>query len=111
MKLFRHHIGEYALDFATDSNPGIDVNASVSADGRTVYLHLVNTSRTSSVSVELDPAGKSVQSVTAYEIAHDPEEEITQMTPRLFDPVEKAVTGTIYTLPAAGVAALEIKLN
>ena len=38
-------------------------------------------------------------------------EEITQMQPRLFDPVEKSVSGSTYLLPAAGVAALEIKLN
>lgn len=33
------------------------------------------------------------------------------MTPRLFDPVEKTVDSSRYILPAAGVAALEIKLN
>ncbi|MBQ8371093.1 MAG: alpha-L-arabinofuranosidase [Clostridia bacterium] len=110
MKLYRHHIGSHALDFSADSDAGVDVNASISADGMTVYLHLVNTSRTESRRIELDLPHQTVSSVTAFEIAHDSTEEITQMVPRLFDPVEKTVDGMCYVLPAAGVAAVEIKL-
>ncbi|MBQ8512619.1 MAG: hypothetical protein IJ497_08405 [Clostridia bacterium] len=110
MKLYRHHIGSHALDFSADSDAGVDVNASISADGMTVYLHLVNTSRTESRRIELDLPHQTVSSVTAFEIAHDSTDEITQMVPRLFDPVEKTVDGMCYVLPAAGVAAVEIKL-
>ena len=110
MKLYRHHIGEYALDCTLTGNDGapVDVNASVSADGKTVYLHLVNTDRTESRTIELDLPGESAE-ITAFEIAHDSTEEITQMTPKLFNPVERKGNGKSYTLPAAGVAALEIR--
>ena len=110
MKLYRHHIGEYALDCTLTGNDGapVDVNASVSADGKTVYLHLVNTDRTESRTIELDLPEESAE-ITAFEIAHDSTEEITQMTPKLFNPVERKVNGKSYTLPAAGVAALEIR--
>ena len=110
MKLYRHHIGSHALDFSADSDAGVDINASISADGRTVYLHLVNTSRTESRRIELDLPHQTVSSVTAFEIAHDSTDEITQMVPRLFDPVEKTIDGMCYVLPAAGVAAVEIRL-
>ena len=111
MKLYRHHIGQFALDYTAENDPGVDANASISSDGSTVYLHLVNTSRTESRTVDISIPGRETASVTAFEIAHDSTEEITRMTPRLFDPVEKAVKGSRYVLPAAGVAALEIKLN
>lgn len=109
MKLYRHHIGTHALDWHTDDGNGVDINASISDDGKTVYLHLVNTDRCRSVSVELNVP--DMKRITAYEIAHDSIEEITQMTPALFDPQVKEVDGFTYTLPAAGVAALEICRN
>ena len=109
MKLYRHHIGTRALDWHTDDGCGVDINASISDDGKTVYLHLVNTDRSRSVSVDLN--APYMNRVTAFEIARDSTEEITQMNPALFDPQVKKVEGFTYTLPAAGVAALEICLN
>ncbi|MBQ9996909.1 MAG: hypothetical protein IJP32_11090, partial [Clostridia bacterium] len=111
MKLYRHHIGTYALDCTITGNDGapVDVNASVSADGTTVYLHLVNTDRTESRRIMLDLPAKT-EEITAFEIAHDSTEEITQMTPDLFHPVKRTVEGMTYILPAAAVAALEIRL-
>jgi len=112
MKLYRHHIGEYALDCTLTGNDGapVDVNASVSADGKTVCLHLVNTNRTESRAIELE-LPEAVSGITAFEIAHDSTEEITQMTPNLFNPIERKLEGKTYLLPAAGVAALEIRLG
>ncbi|MBQ8640934.1 MAG: hypothetical protein IJ480_01845 [Clostridia bacterium] len=113
MKLFRHHIGSHALKYTVSETPGdpVDVNASLSPDGKKVYLHLVNTSRTGSCEVELEIPGSAAEGITAYEIAHDMAEEITPLTPDLFLPVERKITGRKYTLPAAAVTALEISLD
>ncbi len=112
MKLFSHHIGSHALDCTVHDNDGAPVDAvsSISEDGKTVYLHLVNTNRTASREIVLDIPGQTITAVKAFEISHDSAEEITQLTPELFWPEEKTVSGTAYSLPAAGVAALEIKL-
>jgi len=75
-----------------------------------VYLHLVNTNRTASREIVLDIPGQTITGVKAFEIAHDSAEEITQLTPELFWPEEKTIAGSVYSLPAAGVAALEITL-
>ena len=111
MKLYRHHIGTYALDCTMTGNDGapVDVNASLSGDGKTVYLHLVNTNRTESRTIELEFPGEP-EKITAFEIAHDSTEEITQMTPCLFNPAAREQEGKKYTLPAAAVTALEIRL-
>ena len=112
MKLYSHHIGSHALDCTVPDNDGspVDAVASIAEDGKTAYLHLVNTDRIASRNISLEIPSQTITGVTAFEIAHDPMEEITPLTPELFRPVEKAVEGTTYTLPAAGVAALEIKL-
>ena len=111
MKLFSHHIGTHALNCSLSDTGGmtVDVNASISADGQTVYLHLVNVSRLEDCRIGLSGLPENAQ-ITAYEIAHDMAEEITPLNPRIFNPVEKMVSGTEYLLPAAGVAALEIRI-
>ena len=112
MKLFSHHIGSHTLDCSILDNDGtpVDAVASISEDGKTVYLHLVNTNRTTSRKIELVIPGQTITAVKAFEIEHDSAEEITQLTPELFWPEEKKVSGSTYSLPAAGVAALEISL-
>ena len=112
MKLFSHHIGSHTLDCSILDNDGtpVDAVASISEYGKTVYLHLVNTNRTASRKIALDIPGQTITAVKALEIAHDSAEEITQLTPELFWPEEKTVSGSTYSLPAAGVAALEISL-
>lgn len=112
MKLFSHHIGSHGLSCTVLDNDGLPVDAvsSIAEDGKTVYLHLVNTNRTGSREISLDIPGQTITGIKAYEIAHDSAEEITPLTPELFWPEEKEIAGSMYTLPAAGVAALEIRL-
>lgn len=108
MKLFRHHIGLHAID--VNASDGIDITASISEDNNTVYLHIVNTDRITPKKLDLRVDGLPVRSITAYEIAADPTEEITSLTPGVFKPQEYSINGDIYTLPPAAVTALEIKL-
>ena len=109
MMLFGKHIGRYALE-VPESLDGADITASISEDGGCIYIHAVNPSASSPCRLEFEAAGRKISSMTAYEIAADPVEEITGLTPTLFDPIEQPCENGCYTLPAAGVAAIEIRL-
>ncbi len=109
MKLFRHHIGEYSVE--VEAAEGVDVTASISRDGKTLYLHLANTDNHNAAKLEFTVDGKAVNGFTAYEIAAEPFAEITQLTPDIFKPKEYTVKGGAYSLPTAAVAAVEIPLS
>jgi alpha-N-arabinofuranosidase len=109
MKLFRHHIGRYAV--SADCPPDIDMTASISENGKKIYLHIVNTDRTQSKILNIDISGRPAANITAYEIASDPSTEITPLNTKVFNPAEIMIEGNTYTLPPAGVAALEIERN
>lgn len=108
MKLFRHHIGTHALD--VKGMDAQDITASLSADGKTVYLHLVNASAHTEQPITIAVDDREVKSMKIFEIAKDPMDEIMQTCPNLFLPEKKNVDGTVYTMPPASVAAIEITL-
>ncbi|MBQ8508358.1 MAG: alpha-L-arabinofuranosidase [Clostridia bacterium] len=109
MKLFRHHIGTHAVDITPAE--GVDMTASISEDGKKLYLHLANTDAHEAKSLELTAGGAPVKWFTAYEIAAEPFVEITELTPDLFKPTEYTEKGSTYLLPPAAVAAIEIPLE
>ena len=41
MRLFRHHIGTHAVN--VEAVDGVDMTASISEDGKKLYLHIANT--------------------------------------------------------------------
>lgn len=108
MALFRKHVGAQAVCVTCD-NPFLDVVASRSGD--TLYLHVANTSRDSAQPVTLQAAGLEIAGGRVFEIAADPEQEITELIPDLFLPVEKALEGAQWTFPPASVSAVEIDLS
>ena len=108
MCLYRRHTGEKALA-VTDAPDGLDVTASRTGD--TVYLHVVNTRRDSSVEVRLAAEGTAIESGRVFEIAAAPESEIMATCPDAFSAVEKALPdGAKWTFPAASVSAVELNL-
>ncbi len=112
MRLYRHHIGKYSTDVSvSDAAAMVDAASSISEDGKTLCLHLANLSRTKAQDLLLETPDGTVREWKAYVIAADPEREITMLEPDLFAPEERAGTGPAFTLPAAGVAAVEIPLT
>ena len=109
MSLFRHHIGKYALD--VDFGEGIDATASLSEDGKKVFVHMANLNRTLAKNVEIKIDGKEIKKITAYEVACDSTTEITNLNPDVFNPVTSEVKGNTYTIGSAGVSALEIEID
>ena len=75
MMLFGKHIGRYALE-VPESLDGADITASISEDGGCIYIHAVNPSASSPCRLEFEAAGRKISSMTAYEIAADPVEDL-----------------------------------
>ncbi len=108
MKLFSGHVGEYAIPIDT-LEAGVDATASMTGD--TVYLHLVNTSSSNSVSIPLEVTGRNIRKVTAWEIAPGPWEDINMLDRDILQPQKREVEPGSYRLATAGVATLEIELE
>ena len=109
MKLFRRHIGEHAVEVSGPE--GVDLTASIAADGKTLYLHMINTSLKEEKLIDLFAQNSPAAGFRVWEIAADPFAEITQMEPDLFAPAMRACSGNHYLLPPAAVAAIEISLE
>ena len=104
--LYRAHIGESAVKVAAP--PAVDAVAS--RTGEKIFCHLVNRERNTPCRITLSVDGRAVSRFRVWEIAADPEAEITELCPHLFDPREFAVDGGEYTLAGAAVAVIEAEL-
>ena len=107
MRLFSEHQGKNAIDVSFGAN--IDAVASITDN--TVYLHIANTSMTSSEEIILDLGDKTVESAKMFCIAEDPETEITPQSIGCFKENVTEIIGKTVTVPKASVAAIEIKIK
>ncbi len=108
MQLYRHHVGSHAM--RVDGQPdGLDVVASRRGD--TVYLHVVNTRRTRSVSTTIRIAGQVIRRGRVFEIMADPTEEVSYLNDaEVMRPRQTSFpTNGLWDFPAASVSALEIQ--
>ena len=103
IKLFSQHIGTEAV--AVQAPDGVDAAASVHGD--TLWLHLVNLSRTTSRTMAFSIPGFQTTPNRILEIAANPQDEVYDQVADIFEPKEVAVDGNRYVLPAAGVAVIE----
>lgn len=106
MKLFSQHHGTHATPI--DINGDIDLTAT--RDENKLYLHAVNTSRTNAVPLTFTLNDKTVTSFKVWEIATETDYVIDQYNAADIAPVSKDINDQTYTLPPAGVAAIEIEL-
>jgi hypothetical protein len=110
MKLYSQHIGKYAIDCPALS--GIDSVASVSEDGKKIFVHLVNTSKDFGKQVDVDIPDGNIKCITAYEIApSDVFSEVYEYEPDIFNETKKVLTKNSYYLPSGAVSVLEIELD
>ena len=107
MRLYRYHTGEQFVRTTTTPD-GLDMTASRTANK--VFLHVVNTKRHQAIPADIALGPFIAKSATAYEIAGDPEFEVTGFQrERRLEPKEKLVEiAKRYTFPAASVTAMEI---
>lgn len=104
MKLFSQHQGEQAVNVL--SPEGVDVAGGRS--GSKIKLHLVNTSRATAQTLEFVLDGGSVNALEVWEISADSTVEVGELNADVFKPRHFTVNDGRYTLPAAGVAVLEM---
>lgn len=108
MALYRKHTGSNALR-VTKTADLLDVTASVEKD--TVYLHVVNTSRTKTVTARLAVEGNLIKEGKVFVIAGQPEFEIFEGVDDPLTPKEsKLPEDKIFTFPEASVSAVELKI-
>ena len=110
MKLYRHHIGRRALK-VTATPPDLDVVAS--RTDQTVYLHVVNTSRSKSASASLGLSKGGVAKATAFEIAEEqPQVEISMLNSATVMQERKRLLASsgAWSFPPASVTAVEVEL-
>jgi alpha-L-arabinofuranosidase len=106
MALYRKYSGRQFLQ-TTSASDLLDVTGSRSGD--TFYLHIVNTSRTHSVSAEFRIDGMKIVSAKAYEISENPMYEIIRAENDRLQPKEKIIDlAKGYSVPPASVTAVEL---
>lgn len=109
MQLYRHHTGGHAVD-VKESPPELDVVASRTDD--TVYVHIVNTRRDRAAPVRVAVGDRMIASARVFQIADDPETEVDELNFKRVMQVRelKADPPNEWTLPAASVTAMELRL-
>ena len=106
MALYRKHTGRQSVR-VTATAPELDIVAS-RTDGQ-FFLHVVNTHRTRAQSCRLAVEGFTLELGKAFEIATDPQAEITAFENDPMQVREKAVVlSEPYVFPAASITALEL---
>ena len=108
MRLYRTHGGARALE-VRQCPADLDITASRSGD--TIWLHVVNTRRDHAVQTRLAIEGHEIARGRVFEIAADPEIEITQNVPNGIQTVEQVLPANgVWSFPAASVSAVELEL-
>jgi len=109
MQLYRHHIGSHAIK-VTGAPQSLDVVAS--RRDETIYLHVVNTQRTSALSAPIRIGGRAARSGRVFEIAADPAVELSYLNAaEVMTTVTKPVAvDAAWVFPPASVSVLELTL-
>jgi alpha-L-arabinofuranosidase len=108
MSLYRHHSGQKAID-VVKAPDALDVTAS--RTGAKIFLHVVNTSQKRSIRIKLIIDGKEIRSGRIFEMAADPQFEVTEIHPDQIKPVEKQLASdNHWSFPAASVSAVELQM-
>ena len=83
-----------------------------SRSDQTIYLHVVNTHRTRSVSSTLGISDLAVRKATAFQLADEPMVEVSSLNHRDVMQVKQSTLepGVAWSFPAASVTAVEVEL-
>ena len=108
MQLYRAHLGERAVDVAAAG----DLDVVGSRTGDTVFLHVVNTSRTAAVPAELELSTGKVKCARRFSIVEQPEVEVSQLNDNAVMQVAEVElpADKAWEFPAASVSAVEVEI-
>jgi hypothetical protein len=108
MSLYRHHVGQQALDLLRIP---ADLDVAASRTGNEISLHVVNTQRARSVPAQVTVAGMTIRSGSVFEIAVDPDFEVWAETRDIIAPRRKDFPAAgSWSFPPASVSALELEV-
>lgn len=108
MQLYRHHTGKSFINVKGGPDE-LDVTAS--RTGNTLYLHVVNTSRTNPVTTNFHINNTTFSAGKAFELSTDPSFEIMSASNDPLIPKEKTVApGAPFTFSPASVTAIELSI-
>jgi alpha-N-arabinofuranosidase len=107
MQLYRQHIGSHAIK-VTGAPETLDVVAS--RRDSTVYLHVVNTQRTSAVTAPIRVGGASPRRGRVFEIVADPAVEVSYLNAAdvMKTATKPFAANGAWEFPAASVSVLEL---
>jgi len=106
MALYRKHTGQKAIAI-TASPEHLDITGS--RTGERICLHVVNTSRSRSVSVRLEIEGKRIVSGVVFQLATDPGFQIDEMSGDSFGVAKHSLPDDgSWEFPPASVSAVEV---
>jgi hypothetical protein len=109
MSLYRRHSGKNFLE-VTGVPGGLDITASQT--GKTIYLHVVNTSRIKQNGTLLKVNNLTIKSAKAFELSGDPEFEILSAANDPLVPKERIIpVNEPVIFPAASVTAVELNIE
>ena len=109
MSLYRRHTGEQLLR-TEGGHKDLDITASIT--GKTIYLHVVNTSRTDASSIRVEVPGWTVTSSRSFVLCTDPEYEVLGSPFDPLKPVERVLpVDEPMLFPAASVTAVELVIS
>ena len=109
MNLPRHHVGERA---AVVEGVPVSLDVTASRTDKRIFLHVVNTERSRSISARLAVSGMKIAAGRLFTHATEPEFEVMEDTPGVLEPVEQTLAeGGRWTFPAASVTAIELDLD
>ncbi|MBM4148589.1 MAG: alpha-L-arabinofuranosidase [Lentisphaerae bacterium] len=108
MSLYRRHSGTDAIRVVSAPS---DLDVTASRSGNTLFLHVVNTCRTSPVPADIRLAAGAVRSARSFQIAAPPELEIMEHNADALAVQERMVPKDMkWTFPPASVSAIEIRI-
>ncbi|MFH1941945.1 MAG: alpha-L-arabinofuranosidase C-terminal domain-containing protein, partial [bacterium] len=106
MGLYRKHTGQKAINITTSPE---DIDTTASRTGNRLFLHVINTNRTRSISTQVKVNGQSIKSGRVFCIALDPAYEVFEHKPEITNPKEsKIASDGKWTIPPASVSAVEL---
>lgn len=109
MSLYKKHSGKNALNISSFPS---DLDVTASTTENRIFLHVVNTNRTKSISTQFKVKGKKIISGRSFCIALEPDYEVFEYKPEITNPKEFSIPRDgKWTFPEASVTAVELDIT
>lgn len=109
MSLYRKHTGHESVTVVKTPD---DLDVAASRRGRSLFLHVVNTSRTQAIPAVFSVQRQRIKRGRVYWFGLEPEQEVIEYRPEHTFPQEYVLDASWqWRFPAASVSAVELELD